>query len=328
MSALPSGGSLSAIRSVLFRAVLMLLALSSVAAQAQDKRIALTFDDIPRHAGSFIESEDERTDRIIAALGKHQAAFFLNPDSVAKSKGAEDRIERYVAAGHVIANHTNTHPQLRDTDTATYIADIDAAAAWLNGRAGFRPWFRFPFLDEGGRDKEKRDTLRSALEKRGLTNAYVTVDASDWFYDQAANRALKAGQSIDIDALKALFIESHVQSAEFNYELAKRVLGRDPAHVMLMHETDLVALFLTDLIAALEVNGWTIIAADDAFADPISKIETDVPYAQGTLIESIAWERGIPAPRWYARNDTRIANELFRTRVLGLKAVAQDAPSK
>lgn len=282
------------------------------------KRIALTFDDIPRHPGAFIKDENERTDRIIAALGQTQAAFFLNPGKIAERPGAEERITRYVAAGHVIANHTSTHPRLRDSKAAAYIADIDSAAEWLKDRPGYRPWFRFPFLDEGGRDKEKRDAIRTALAGRGLSNGYVTVDASDWFYDGAASDAVRTGKPIDMQALKALFIESHVQSANFSHSLALRTLGRAPAQVMLLHETDLVGLFLADLIAALENDGWTIISADEAFADPINAIQTDVPYAQGTLIESIAWERGVKGRRWYDRNNTQVAGELFRTRVLGL----------
>ena len=57
---------------------------------------------------------------------------------------------------------------------------------------------------------------------------------------------------------------------------------------------------------------------DEAFADPISHMRPDVPSAQGTLTEAIAWERGAPAPRWYERNDTRIYSRLFRERVLHL----------
>ncbi|WP_245228562.1 polysaccharide deacetylase family protein [Pontixanthobacter sp. CEM42] len=310
----------------------MLAACSATAQDGADqpalaeKRIALTFDDIPRHLGAFYDDDDKRAAHIIEALGDTQAAFFLNPDKNDERRGAEERIARYVAAGHVIANHTATHPQLRDTDTADYLADIDVAAEWMRDREGFRPWFRFPFLDEGGKDKIKRDAIRAGLIERGLTNGYVTVDASDWFYEQAAIDAKKAGRTINMDALGELYVESHIQSAEFTHGLSLKALGRAPAQVMLLHETDLAALYLDDLIAALKANGWTIVTADEAFADPIAQIHTDVPYAQGTLIESIAWERGLPAPRWYERNDTKIANELFRTRVLGLEPATDATP--
>jgi len=254
---------------------------------------------------------------MLDVAGVEQVAFFLNPGKIAERRGAQARISAYVAAGHVIANHTNTHPQLRTTDATDYIADIDTAASWLDGRKGYRPWFRFPFLDEGGDDKTKRDAIRSALTERGLSNGYVTVDASDWFYEQAFADAKKAGETINMAELRSLFVESHVEAAEAYDVIARKALGRSPAHVMLLHETDLIALTLGDLIAALRHQGWTIITADEAYADPIARLTPDVPVAQGTLTEMIAWEGGMPAPRWYARNDTRLARAEFDRRVLG-----------
>lgn len=286
-----------------------------------DKRIALTFDDIPRDRGAWLDDE-ERTRRLIAGLreaGVEQAAFFLNPGRIAQKPGAEARIAAYVAAGHVLANHTATHPHLNATEPAAYLADIDAAEAWLKGRPGYRPWFRFPYLDEGQRDLARRDAIRAGLAARALSNGYVTVDASDWFYEQAAIDAVRAGKPIDREGLRALYVESHVESAEFADALARRSLGRSPAHVMLLHETDLAAFWIADLVRALKARGWRIVSADEAFADPIAKIMPDVPVAQGTLLEAIAWQRGLPEPRWYPGNDTGLAGKLFAERVLGEK---------
>lgn len=300
----------------------VLSACATVSPTTGDKRIALTFDDIPRDRGAWLD-DDERTRRLIAGLrnaGVKQAAFFLNPGRIAEKPGAEARITAYVAAGHVIANHTATHPHLNVTEPATYLADIDTAEAWLRGRPGYRPWFRFPYLDEGQRDLGRRDAVRAGLVARGLTNGYVTVDASDWFYEQAAIDALRAGRNIDRDALRDLYIESHVEAAEFYGALARRALGRSPAHVLLLHETDLAAFWIADLVQALEARGWTIIGADEAYRDPIAALQPDVPDAQGTLTEAIAWERGLPEPRWYLRNNTQVARKLFEDRVLDRKA--------
>ncbi|MBV7258084.1 polysaccharide deacetylase family protein [Erythrobacter crassostreae] len=295
------------------------LAAQEAAEATPVKRIALSFDDTPRFEGALY-SDDERSIRLIAALHDgdvKQAAFFLNPGKLAEKPGGHARIAAYVAAGHVIANHTFSHPQLRDTDAQAYINDIGRAAKWLDGRDGNRPWFRFPFLDEGGKDKVKRDAIRTALDELGLTNGYVTIDASDWFYDSEFSKSMRAGKSVNIDAMKELFVESHVGAAEVYDRIARDTLGRSPAHVMLLHESDLTVLALPDLIKALKADGWEFITADEAYADPIAKEMPDVPFSQGTLTEMIAWERGMPAPRWYGRNDTRIAGLLFRERVLG-----------
>lgn len=301
----------------------LLGACSTVAAEGQassGKRIAVTFDDVPRGPGAFLTVK-ERTERLLSALrdaGVKQAAFFVNPGRFPEGDPTEgeSRISAYAKAGHVLANHSFSHPRLNATSAADYLADIDKAEAWLKDRPSRRPWFRFPFLDEGGPDKGKRDAVRAGLKARGLQNGYVTVDASDWNMEQLASDARKAGKQVDMAALRDLYVESHVEAAEFYDGLARRTLGRSPAHVLLLHENDLAALFLPDLLATLRRAGWQIVTADEAFRDPIAAAMPDIPVAQGTLTEALAWEKGLPAPRWYERNNVRRASKIFAERVL------------
>jgi len=290
------------------------------AATAQ-KRIALTFDDTPRGVGAFF-SKEERSKRLVAALRKarvEQAAFFVNPGKVQAPADAAV-VDRYVRAGHVIANHSFSHPHLNQLAAADYLADVDKAEAWLEPRPGRRPWFRFPFLDEGGKDKAKRDAVRAGLAARGLTNGYVTAEGSDWNIEQLAVDAKKAGKKIDMAALRDLYVETHVQAADFADALMTKTIGRSPPHVMLLHETDIAALYIADLAKALRADGWEIVSADTAYADPLKTAAPDVPSANGTLTELLAWEKGLPAPRWYERNNIALANRLFAERVLHEKA--------
>src|SRR4029450_9636317 len=190
----------------LYRFLLMLAAsLAFATPAAAQKRIALTFDDVPRGPGTFMTTQ-ERTDRLIAQLPParvSQAAFFVNPGNLEQEWGSDGaaHIDAYVAAGHVIANHSYSHGWLRSTDAAAYVADIDRATAWLQGRPGYRPWYRVPFLDEGGEDVAKRDAVRAALAARHISNGYVTVDSYDWFLDVLIGRAAQEGREIDMAAL-------------------------------------------------------------------------------------------------------------------------------
>lgn len=303
------------------RLLLALLALLVAAAPAAaQKRIALTFDDVPRGAGAFL-TPDQRTRKLIAALkkaGVRQAAFFVNPSHIGEADRGDGaaHIRAYVAAGHVVANHSFTHPHLTELSAEAYLADVDRAEAWLKDKPGRRPWFRFPFLDEGGRDKAKRDAVRAGLAARGLRNGYVTVDGYDWNIEALTVAAARAHKRIDMKALQDLYVETMVGAADFFDGLAQRTLGRSPAHVLLLHETDLAALFVPNLVKALKKDGWQIVTADEAYADPIAAAMPDVPAAQGTLTEALAWEKGLPKPRWYERNETPIANALFASRVL------------
>jgi peptidoglycan/xylan/chitin deacetylase (PgdA/CDA1 family) len=304
---------------ILVGLVLSLAACTTVSNGPGAKRIALTFDDVPRHAGAFL-TEDERTTRLIdglAKVGVEQAAFFVTTGNLGQTTGGAERIARYVAAGHVLANHTHSHPHLSEVPAEAFLADVDQASAWLAKQPANRPWMRYPYLDEGRDDRTKREAVRAGLAARGLANGVVTIDASDWHYDDLATQAKAAGRAIDMQALGDLWVESHVESAEFYDDLARRALGRSPAHVMLLHEADVTALYVADLVAALRAKGWQVITADEAFADPLAAMLPDVPSAQGTVTEMIAWERGFPAPRWYARNNEALATAEFERRVLG-----------
>ena len=284
------------------------------------KRVALTFDDVPRMAGAFM-TQDERTEKLIGALKTaqvQQAAFFLNPCNLSDPAraGGEARIAAYVNAGHVIANHSCTHPNLDTTTVEVYLADIDKAAVWLRGRVGYRPWFRFPYLREGGDDKAKRDAVRAGLKARGLRNGYVTADGNDWNLEALTVQAKTEGKAMDMKALRKLYLQTQLSALDYHEELARRTLGRSPAHVLLLHETDLAALYIGDLVTELRRNGWTIITADKAFSDPINTAMPDVPDADGTLTGSMAWEKGIEPPLSPVWITESMSTFLFKRRVL------------
>lgn len=303
------------------RIAALLLAACAKAGTGEPRRVALTFDDVPREPGAFF-TPDERTRRLLAALdraGVEQAAFFVTTGHLEKpwGEGGEARIAAYVDAGHVIANHSHAHAHLSETPADDYVTDLDRAEAWLRDRPGRRPWFRFPYLDEGRRDLDRQAAVREALAERGLRNAYVTIDGYDWYLEQRAVDAARDGRPLDVAALGALYVEQHLGAAAFHDQLARRALGRSPAHVLLLHETDVAALFVADLVSALRRDGWTVVTADEAFADPVYAAAPDVPWAQGTLTGRLAREAGLPPPWVYPGNEPALLDAAFDARVLG-----------
>jgi peptidoglycan/xylan/chitin deacetylase (PgdA/CDA1 family) len=292
--------------------------MQSQQAKRYEKRIAFSFDDVPRGPGAFLDV-GQRPQMLISALkqgGISQAAFFANPGRISGiNKGAE-AIAAYAAAGHLIANHTNNHIILSSVSAQAFLADVDTAESWLKTRPNHRPWLRFPQLDEGGSDKAKRDAVRAGLRQRGIRNGYVTADGWDWYMESRTLDAKRAGKVMDIAALRDLYIETHVESAEFSDRLARRMFADPPVQMLLLHETDLAALFVDDLAKALRAKGWEIVPADAVYADPVAAMVPDSDVTNGTWLEMLAWEKKLKGGRWFPRNDVAAARKLFATRVL------------
>lgn len=306
---------------MLGRLLFALLLFFAAAQQAVAKKVAFSFDDVPRFAGPLLNVEVRRA-MLIAGLHEarvEQAVFFVNPGKLANPDDPAEahKIMDYANAGHAIANHSYTHRKLSNVTLIDYLADLDAAARWLEGRKGFRPWYRFPFLDEAGSDRKKRDAMRQALIERGLSNGYATADSYDWHILNLWRNAVRAGRQVDQETLKAFFVGHHIAALNFMDALAQKALGRSPVHVLLLHETDLSALFVADLADALRADGWEIVTADVAYADRISALQPDAPSAQGiTHIEAIAWEKGLPTPRRYPYCNKDLLTNDFNRRVL------------
>jgi peptidoglycan-N-acetylglucosamine deacetylase len=296
--------------------LIALVALTFVAATAEAREIALSFDDAPIEDSPIMAGE-VRTQKLIETLktaGVAQAVFFATPKDYTASD--QRRLRALANAGHLIANHTRTHPNLRDMTPDAYLAEVADADRLLRNLPNFRAWFRFPFLSEG-ETREKRDAVRAGLSRMGYAQGYVTVDNYDFYINNLANDAKSQGKPIDDNALRDLYVETIMQSVEFYDAIAVKTLERSPRHVLLLHENDVAALYVGDLVAALREAGWTIITPDEAYADPIAKIEPDTLFLGQGRVAAIARTKGMKGGDLvHEREDDVVLDRLFADRVL------------
>ena len=262
------------------------------AAPLGGKRVAITYDDAPTGDGPAYTGP-ERAAALIRGLAEAgaPAAFFVTTRGMNTEEGRA-RVAAYAEAGHLIANHSDTHPWLTSTPLGDYLADLDAAEAKLAGLPNRRPWFRFPFLDEEREDRTKRDAMRAALAERGLRNGYVTIDTYDWHLQRLWDRAAKAGRPVDAEALSAVYAAMVVEAAAFYDGMAVERLGRRPVHVLLLHENDLAARHAGPMIAALRAEGWTIVSPDEAYDDPLARQNPDTLFAGKGRLAALVYDRG------------------------------------
>jgi peptidoglycan-N-acetylglucosamine deacetylase len=136
----------------------------------RSRQLALTYDDGPN---------DPHTQRLLDVLARHgvHATFFLIGRYV---KQRPDIVRKMVEAGHVVGNHTFTHPLLTFKSTAEIKAELSDTRSALEDAVG-KPsnLFRPPF---GGR---RPAALRVAREL-GLETVMWNVTGFDWSAPPAA----------------------------------------------------------------------------------------------------------------------------------------------
>jgi peptidoglycan/xylan/chitin deacetylase (PgdA/CDA1 family) len=277
------------------------------------KEISISFDDAPRGGSNYFSGE-ERTRRLIEGLkraGVARAAFYLNP--VRMDKKGTKRVNSYGEAGHLLGNHTFDHPALDEVGPENYIGSILKAHGQLKSLSGFQPWFRYTYLGRG-KTKEIRDQVYKALDQHGYHDAYVTVDNFDWYMDDLFQKAIQAKRRIDFDSLGATYVEALYDSVLFYDDLANKVLGRSPKHVILLHENDLAALYIFRFVEHLKMNGWKVIAPEEAYQDALLKRRPDTIHNNDGRISAIASERNFPGVTRDRYQNTEALEKLFEFR--------------
>jgi len=274
------------------RALLLLLATLLAAVPAAAQRVALTFDDgldpvrEPRAAAWYGE--------ILSALdaASVHAMFFPALSSIGGDEGLA-LVAAWSKAGHGIGNHTARHRNLASprTTLAQWLDEVEQADAVLKRFATFRPMLRFPYLKEGD-TAEKRDGVRAWMREHGYRAAEVSIEASDWYYNQVFATLQNAGDGDKLARLRAAYVAHLLDRGGYYEGLAVRVLGRSPAHVLLLHTNAINAAWLPDVIAGFRARGWKVIDAADAFEDPLYREQPDVLPAGESIVWALAKETG------------------------------------
>jgi peptidoglycan/xylan/chitin deacetylase (PgdA/CDA1 family) len=256
--------------------------------------IALSLDDAPM-PGTYFLSGKERTKKILEALQEAQCPSIglFAVGEYLSDEVSKKRLKDYAAAGHIIANHGYSHLNLNHVSAERFIADARRAHEVLASFPNFRPLFRFPYLAEGN-TKAKRKVVIDSLKAMGYQEGYVTVSNHDYRLNQLFIRAIRQKKIIDYDKLKKLYISILWNCIKENQRIALQLLKRPVKHVLLLHENDLAALFIGDLIAHLRAKGWKVISIEEAYQDPLSQLPITNTYSFTGRLGAIAEEQGLP----------------------------------
>jgi len=251
-------------------------------------KVAITMDDV-RWQIIPESRRPEAEERLLGHLDKTRTFLFAIGECVDNEHGFRI-LNQWSTAGHWIGNHTYSHDALLGkVDPEEFGRDILRNEEVLRNFPGFHKWFRFPALKEG-QTRELRDHLRGFLVQHGYRNGAVTIDASDWYYNQRLLSRIEKYQGFYVMRYREPYLNHIWDRARFYDQLSRDVLGYSVSHTLLIHYNLLNSFFLGDLLKMFRSKNWAIIGADEAFSDPIFERHPDTVPAGESLLWALAKE--------------------------------------
>ncbi|MBA4851334.1 polysaccharide deacetylase family protein [Emticicia sp. BO119] len=261
--------------------------------QTEKPKIAFTFDDgrTDNMGGYQLKVWNEL---LLQNLRKHKLKAILFSSGANKTTP----LGKYVLsswnnAGHLIANHTFTHPNFNSKNTSleSFELELTSNDSIIKAYSNYCKYFRFPYLKEGD-TKEKVEGFRAFMKQKGYKNGHVTIDASDWYIANRLAKRLNENSKADISGFREYYKKHLFNRALFYDSLAYQLTNRRINHVILLHHNLASALFLDDLIQYFKANGWEVMDADKAYTDKIYEtMPTNIPAGE-SLIWALARQSG------------------------------------
>ena len=246
------------------------------------RTVAITVDDLPGaepgtdHANGNLH-ELERINRAIpAALRAHHvpAIGFVNEWKLQVDGQRDARaalLQMWLDAGMSLGNHTYSHPDFHTTPLDRYedetIRGEVVTRALMSAVGQKEKYFRHPFLNTGP-TAEAKSAFEAFLKDRGYRVAPVTVDPSDYMFNDILGESVKKkDKELGEKAEKEYLAYANIVFA-YEEQESRNLFQREIPQVLLIHDSGLNAECLDALLTQLEKRGYKFISLDDALADP------------------------------------------------------------
>jgi peptidoglycan-N-acetylglucosamine deacetylase len=277
---------------------LVMVLLTTVAVAAEEKKIALTFDNLPAMKPLGYWTSRETSNMILRALEAHQikAAGFVIGEKIDDDPSTFIVLEDWVSRGHILGNQTYSNVDLNELQSEDFLHHaVDGQKhLWALSKRikyNFR-YFRFPQLHEGNTGGKKKD-VRRALSSNGYEIVPVTIKTSDYRF----NRPYLENQSAParIAELKAAYLRHIAQTLDYAEKQSQAVFERNIPHILWLRGGLATASFLEDLLSMLKERGYVFVSMPEALADAAYKTpETYVGPLGLSFLDRVAATRNLP----------------------------------
>ena len=285
--------------------------------------IAITIDDLP-FVGPLAPGASAASSlrAMLDALAEAQApvtGFVV----CQRLHASPDALAEWIARQQPLANHSTTHVAPESLSEEAWRADVQGCRDELAALTGAPPrYFRYPML-RTGETRARRDAGFAVLEELGQVRAPVSVDTSEWVLAAPYAEALRAGDEARAASIAEAYV-AHLRRAARHYRaVARERVGRDIAHILLLHANALAADHLQRVLAMLRQEGFRFVSLEEALSDPVYAMPDDWvdPVGASWLYrlapatpEAWGWDRG--------------QEEAMRARFAETEQVADAAPER
>jgi peptidoglycan/xylan/chitin deacetylase (PgdA/CDA1 family) len=277
--------------------------------------IAITIDDLPAAAASFMTGAEikEMTTKLLGTLKEQKvpAVGFVNEKKLYKLGEVDERIaalKMWGDNGFELGNHTFAHISLNRVNLKDWEEDVvrgETVTSLLLAQRNMKMrYFRHPYLDTG-RDLQTRREGEAFLVGRGYRIAPVTMDAWDWMYAGVYDDARKRSDTELQKKLVSSYLQHTTDVFEYYEKLSKSLIGYEPAQILLLHGNWLEAEHVGELLELLRRRGYRFITLEEALGDPAYSLPDEyVGEEGGGWIDHWAITRGQPPrgapefPQW------------------------------
>jgi peptidoglycan-N-acetylglucosamine deacetylase len=245
------------------------------------RTLAVTVDDLPgavpgtdHNLGDLKELEKINRE-ITATLRAHHAPAigFVNEWKLQATGERDARaalLEMWVDAGLDLGNHTYTHKDFNQTPIEEFedevIRDEVVSSALLAAKGRRETFFRHPFLNTGATAEDKA-ALEAFLARRGYKIAPVTVDASDYAFNDVLGAAHDKRDRKLADKTKKAYLDYNDTVFAYYEGAAQKLFGRGIPQVLLIHDSELNRECLDALLTKLEHRGYRFVSLEAAMSD-------------------------------------------------------------
>ena len=255
-----------------------ILAVCSLPALAQQRSVAVTFDDLP--VQGTVDPIEARSINIsiLSSVDRHHVpaiGFVIGQRAQEIGDGqGKELLREWVKRRYDLGNHTFSHIISDVLTVEQFEHEIVAGEATIVpvlASVGKTPrYFRFP-ENRTGDTKEKHDAIAAFLVRHGYRLAVCTIDNEDSNFNRAYLKMISNKDDASAVKLRADYLAYTSTEIDYYAGLHKQVFGREIPHVMLLHVNRLNADLIDKVLELFEQKHYRFVTLDAALSDPAFK---------------------------------------------------------